>query len=398
MNRPPVDPRTPRRGGTDKYIAARRAEARRARIKAEHAKRARKARIELVLIIAAVVVVLALAAVLIGFVVSRNRDDGASPKSDANAAVVTAAAEIEVPPPESETESDDGVTENTRTLTDEIDSDFAIMIDLSTNEVLMTKRGEERIYPASMTKIMTLIVAYERAVSLEDTFEMTEEILGPLWLENATVAGFDAGEKVRLDDLMYGLILPSGADCAVALAIKIAGSEEAFAELMNEKAAELGLKGTHFVNPTGLHDPKQYSTCHDIARILEYAIKDDFMRTVLSQYKYTTHKTEQHPDGIPLTSSMQQRMSGNEAPGMYIVGGKTGYTDEALNCLASFAIRCDRVLQTEEEMNRMKEETPEYIFVSAHGNGKFVPVFDAINAYALIVDENAMETKQVPQS
>lgn len=255
----------------------------------------------------------------------------------------------------------------------------------------MTKDGDARIYPASMTKIMTLIVAYENAASLEDTFEMTTEIVEALYIENATVAGFVPGEKVRLDDMMYGLILPSGGDCAVALAVYTSGSEAVFAELMNKKAAEIGLKNTHFVNPSGLHDPEQYSTCHEIAMILEYALKDDFMRKVLSTYEYTTHVTPEHPEGIMLRSTMLERMYGDEAPGMFMVGGKTGYTLEAKNCLASFAVRYNKETETEESVYT---KTPEYIFVTARGTDKWAPVFDAINSYALVLDENALDTKQ----
>ena len=396
----PPERRTPRPPVTDEYTDPRRREAEITRRREARARDVRKARIELALIGVGIIAALILIAVVIGAIVRSGR--GAKDETDQtqteDIAAVTTLSDTESVP-ETEPEPDNGITENTRILGSEIDSDYAIMIDLSTHEVLMTKRGEERIYPASMTKIMTLIVAYEHTASLEDTFEMTEEIVGTLWEENATVAGFLPGEKVRLDDLMYGLILPSGADCAVALAIHIAGGEEAFADLMNEKVAALGLKGTHFKNPTGLHDPDQYSTCHDIARILEYAASNEFMKKVLSTYQYTTHKTEQHPDGIDLESSMQQRMRGTEAPGMYVVGGKTGYTDEALNCLASFAVRCgkDKDQVTEADMEEMKEYQPQYIFVTAHGHGKFVPIFDAINAYALVVDENALETKQYSQ-
>ena len=384
--------RAPQRPDPDEYTAERRAEAERRA--AEHAREVRKARIELALIGAAIIAGIVIIAVIIG-AIARSGQDGDQPQTPVtNSAAVTDSASD---PPESETEPDIGITGKTRTLKDEIDSDYAIMIDLSSHEVLMTKKGEERIYPASMTKIMTLIVAYEHMTSLDGTFEMTEDILGPLWLENATVAGFLPGEKVSVEDLMYGLILPSGADCAVALSRMVAGSEEAFAVMMNEKVAELGLEGTHFMNPTGLHDPKQYSTCHDIARILEYAIGDEFMRTVLSTYRRVCPKTEQHPEGLELTSTMQQKMRGDEAPGMYICGGKTGYTDEARCCLASFAVRSYKDSLTDSEIEEMRLRTPEYIFVSAHGLTKWTPVFDAINAYALVIDENALETRQYSQ-
>ena len=294
-----------------------------------------------------------------------------------------------------DTESDmyASYTPDSRTIgKNDISSDYAILIDLESNTVLASKKGDEKMYPASMTKMMTLIVAAEHAENLDDTFEMTTAITDPLFLETASVAGFLNGEQVTLRDLMYGLILPSGADCAVALAIYTAGSEAAFADMMNEKVAELGLKNTHFMNPTGLHDENQYSTCHEIALILEYALRDDFMRTVLSTYKYTTEKTPQHPDGITLYSTMQSRMYGNEAPGMFILGGKTGYTTEAGTCLASYAVKYDKDTEKEDDL---KSKTPGYIFVSAHGGNVWAPIFDAINMYATVVDPNALETKQV---
>ena len=294
-----------------------------------------------------------------------------------------------------DTESDmyASYTPDSRTIgKNDISSDYAILIDLESNTVLASKKGDEKMYPASMTKMMTLIVAAEHAENLDDTFEMTTAITDPLFLENASVAGFLNGEQVTLRDLMYGLILPSGADCAVALALYTAGSEAAFADMMNEKVAELGLKNTHFMNPTGLHDENQYSTCHEIALILEYALRDDFMRTVLSTYKYTTEKTPQHPDGITLYSTMQSRMYGNEAPGMFILGGKTGYTTEAGTCLASYAVKYDKDTEKEDDL---KSKTPGYIFVSAHGGNVWAPIFDAKNMYATVVDPKALETKQV---
>lgn len=286
------------------------------------------------------------------------------------------------------------VTENTRTLTDEVDSKYAILIDVEKGEVLAEKDGDAKIYPASMTKIMTMIVAYENLNSLDDTFEMTLDITDPLYVENASVAGFLNGEQVTARDLIYGLILPSGADCACALAIMCAGGEEAFAEMMNEKVEELGLENTHFTNPTGLHDAEQYSTCHDIALILEYACRDEFMKTVLSTYEYTTAKTLQHPEGILLHSTMQTRLYGDEAGGMFIVGGKTGYTTEAKNCLASFAVKYDSDTESE---SAVYGKDAQYIFVTAYGGTVWAPVFDAINMYATVADPDALETRQYSQ-
>ena len=102
-------------------------------------------------------------------------------------------------------------------------------------------------------------------------------------MEEASVAGFLEGETVDVEDLMYGLVLPSGADAAEALAIMVAGSNEEFAKLMNEKCQELGLKYTHFTNPTGLYDEEQYTTPSEMAMIMEYAMKDE------TRAKYLEH-------------------------------------------------------------------------------------------------------------
>ena len=186
---------------------------------------------------------------------------------------------------------------------------------------------------------MTLLVAVENIENLDDTFLMTNEILYPLNLQDASVAGFLGGENVTIRDLLYGLALPSGADAAVAIADYVAGSEEEFAVLMNEKVEELGLKNTHFVTTSGLHDENHYSTLADIAVILQEAMDNNLCRQILSTYQYRTESTDEHPNGILLTSTMFSRMKGNEDEdiGVDIVGGKTGYTNEAGHCLASFA-------------------------------------------------------------
>ena len=262
-------------------------------------------------------------------------------------------------------------TDSTETL--QIDSGYGILIDLSTNKVIAEKGAGDRIYPASMTKIMTLIVAYENIDNLEDTYTFKAEMLDEYYRQNASVAGFSAGESVPVKDLLYGCILPSGADATGALAEYVAGSEEAFAALMNKKAAEMGLKDTHFVTASGLHDDDHYSTCEDMAAILRYAINNEATRQVLATYKYTTSSTAEHPDGIELTGTLKSRMAGDEAEGVFVQGGKTGYTIEGKNCLATFAANC-----TEENAEFC---APRYILVTAYASGEYTPVFDAIDVY-----------------
>ncbi len=248
-----------------------------------------------------------------------------------------------------------------------IDSDYGILIDLSTNTIVAQKDPDATIFPASMTKIMTLIVAYENCKDLDEKFTMTNEILDPLYRANASVAGFSAGEEITVRDLLYGAILPSGGDATDALAIHIGGSIEGFVEMMNKKVIRMGLSNTHFANPSGLHDNDHYSTAHEMAMILQYAMKIEECREILSTYKYTTAKTIQHPDGIPLVSTMFSRMAGDESEKATVLGGKTGYTNEGLHCLASFA--------------KVNATGKEYVFVTAHGPETYDPIFDCINVY-----------------
>lgn len=267
--------------------------------------------------------------------------------------------------------------DDTMTFAGDLSFTNGILIDIENGTVVASRGGDARIYPASMTKVMTLIVAAETVKDLDETFTMTAEITDPLYLANASVAGFLVGEEVTVRDLIYGLILPSGGDGALGLANHIAGSEEAFADMMNEKVKELGLTNTHFTNCTGLHDADHYSTCHEIAMIVEYAIKDPFMREVLTTYQYTTEVTPEHPEGILLTSTLLSRMAGNESGTMFVQGGKTGYTTEAKNCLASFATELVPGLSE----NELKLQPTKYILVTAGSGEKFGPVFDAISVY-----------------
>lgn len=254
-----------------------------------------------------------------------------------------------------------------------IESSNGILIDLNTNKVIAHKNGNDRIYPASMTKVLTLIVAYENSPDLNATFTMTNKIVDDAYVAGASVAGFSPGEKIPIIDLLYGTALPSGADATSALAEMIAGNEENFAKMMNDKVAQMGLKDTHFVTASGLHDDNHYTTCHDMAKILEYAISIPELRKILGTYTYTTTPTPEHPDGIMLFNTMYRKLKGDEAGEVYVQGGKTGYTPEAHNCLASFAAYC-----SSENSGDVK---PQFILVTSGGIGEYAPIYDAIKAY-----------------
>ncbi|MCI1398748.1 MAG: serine hydrolase, partial [Lachnospiraceae bacterium] len=174
-------------------------------------------------------------------------------------------------------------TEQTGTLGD-ISSSCGILVNADTGEILAAKDETARIVPASMTKVMTVLVAAEalQNKNLSDTVEITEDILETVSADNDAAVGFQAGEVVTVADCLYGAALHSGADAAIALGRYVSGSDDTFVEAMNQKAEELGLSDTHFVNAVGAYDENQYSTVEDIAKILQAALDNDLARKVLS--------------------------------------------------------------------------------------------------------------------
>ncbi len=222
---------------------------------------------------------------------------------------------------------------------DYVASPNAILIDADTNEVVAERDGTARIYPASMTKVMTILVAAEHLSSedaLSDTVTISQEVCDESYVTGSSYVGFAVGDSVRVEDLFYGAILPSGADAAIALADYIAGSEEAFAELMNEKAQELGIgEATHFTNCVGTYAADHYTTARDMAVIMKAAAENDFCRQVLSTHTYTIPGTQGTPAGFDLSNWFLRKIEDKDTNGT-VLCGKTGYVQEAGNCAVSF--------------------------------------------------------------
>lgn len=259
-------------------------------------------------------------------------------------------------------------TENTIAIPDTNDAKHALIIDTKTNNIVASRDENTRAFPASTTKIMTLLVAVQNISDYNETFTMSTAITDPLYQQDASVAGFLDGEVISMTDLLYGTILPSGADAAVGLAIKIAGSEERFVNLMNQEVKALGLKDTHFTNVTGLFNENHYTTAHDMAVILYTAMQNETCKKILSQDQpYTTAKTPQHPQGIPLQSTLFTYMYGTEPETATIQGGKTGYVNEAGYCIASFG-----------ENNTTKNE---YLVVTLGNSSKWPAFYGQIDLY-----------------
>ena len=225
---------------------------------------------------------------------------------------------------------------------DGLKSQHALLVRRSDLAEMMNLGGDERIYPASMTKIMTALVAIENLSDLNETITVPEDIFEELTAQDASVAGFNPYEQVTVRDLLYGVLLPSGADACETLARTVGGSEDGFVNMMNQKAEELGLINTHFENCTGLHNDNHYSTCRDIAILMDECLKSDTFREIVTTEVYTTEATTSHPEGITLYDTMLHRFTSYEMSttlenGAVIEGGKTGFTDEAGQCLVSFA-------------------------------------------------------------
>lgn len=220
----------------------------------------------------------------------------------------------------------------------ELYSRTGILVRLSDGAVMAQYNPKERIYPASLTKIMTCIVVLEHTDDLNKPVTIDGKTYNELYEQEASMAGFFPGEEARVIDLLYGSILPSGGECSAALAGYVSGLESSFVELMNEKAEELGMNRTHFVNATGLHDEEQYSTVEDMAELLKYALQNETFREIFCCRSYQVPSTNQHLGGFTIESSVFSLRDDWIFENGEILGGKTGFTDQAGLCLATLAV------------------------------------------------------------
>lgn len=229
-------------------------------------------------------------------------------------------------------------TSSTVQLGDVIDSSYAVLIDLQSDTILAEKDAHTVISPASMTKVMTLLVAVENLKSLDDTVSIPIEITDYCFVNDCSVVGYEISESPTVRELLYGTILPSGADAALALASYVAGSHEAFVELMNAKAEELGIsETTHFTNCVGLYNEDHHCTVYDMAMILKAAMENNLCREVLSAHTYQTAPMEQYPDGQTLSNWFLRRIEDkDEEQAVRAVGAKTGYVVQSGSCAASW--------------------------------------------------------------
>lgn len=251
-------------------------------------------------------------------------------------------------------------------VSEDVISENAILIDVDKAEVIAKKASDVRISPASMTKILTILVAAEHVENLDDTFTITRDITDYSFSNECSIVGFEVDETVTVRDLMYGTILPSGADAAIGLATYVAGSHEAFVDLMNQKLEELGLSDSaHFTNCVGIYDENHYCTLTDMAMILKAAVENDLAREILSAHKYTTSPTEQHPEGMTISNWFLRRIEDKDTHGT-VLCAKTGFVNQSGCCAASYSI---------------SNSGGHYICVSANAWSSWRCIYDQVEIY-----------------
>lgn len=220
-----------------------------------------------------------------------------------------------------------------------------LLSDLDSGEVLLSGNADERIFPASTTKIMTALVLLEQKTDLSETVTVGNEL--DTLSRDSSVMGLVKGETISLKDLLYGMMLVSGNDAAATIAVAVAGSQEAFAQLMNDKAERLGMKDTHFVNPHGLHDENHYTTASDMNKLAVAAMQNETFAQCVKAATYTTSATNKAPEGHALYTTnklISTRTINKPYNYAYATGIKTGYTDAAKGCLVASAEKDGRKL------------------------------------------------------
>lgn len=232
-----------------------------------------------------------------------------------------------------------------------LSGESAILMDYDTLEILYEKNSHLKLYPASTTKTMTAILAMELG-NLDDVITVDEEVIH---LTKGSHIALDYGEEMTLEDLLHALLIQSANDAALAIGKYVSGSVDGFIKLMNEKAVELGALNTNFVNPNGLHNDEHVSTAYDLALIGKYAMEKELFRSIVIKPTYVIGPTNKKTESRTLRST-NLFMLGNDNIAYEgktipvkmdgVLGGKTGYTPQAQNCLITVTERDNRRLLT----------------------------------------------------
>ena len=218
-----------------------------------------------------------------------------------------------------------------------LSSTAAVLVELDSGRQLASVAADQPLAPASLTKLMTIFTALQ-LLDTQQEVTLDSSFFPSLWEQNASMAGLLPGETVPVTDLLYGVLLPSGAECCEGLA-QAAGGQQVLVDEMNRQAELLGMNGSHFENPTGLDQPGHLATAADLATLLQEALREEHQpfRTIFTSWNYTTTKASAHPQGITFESTLSAHRDQLRGEGWEVLGGKTGFTDEAGLCLATLA-------------------------------------------------------------
>ncbi len=241
-----------------------------------------------------------------------------------------------------------------------------ILYNLNESEIIDSKDEHSRVSVASLTKIMTVIVAIENIDNFDDKVTISDDMISNIEHDVVKV-GFKKGEVVTYNDLLYGAILRSGADAVNALAISTAGDMNSFIKKMNDKVKELGLKDTHFSNAVGLYDKDNYSSAYDMAQILIYSLGNIKFKSVFTTKEYTL------TNNIKVTRTVEAYNRKLKRDLSFIKGSKTGFVEEAGYCLASIAT-----------LNNVN-----YLFISLGADKSPNQILDHIKEYTYFKDNYA---------
>lgn len=206
----------------------------------------------------------------------------------------------------------------------------AIVIDEESGRILYEKSAKEKMYPASITKILTIICALEMVDDLDETVTITQSDIDTVWETGASSANFEVGETVTYRDVFMGAMLPSGADACRALANNTCGNQENFVKEMNALVKKLGLTDSHFVNTTGIHDDNHYTTVYDMAVITQYAMQNEKFVEIFNRYQYNSTNGKHQWIKKVLYNAKKSRIDTS-----MITGCKSGYTIKAQHTLSS---------------------------------------------------------------
>ncbi len=263
-----------------------------------------------------------------------------------------------------------------------IGAEAAILMEANTGTILYAKNINEKLYPASTTKILTCLIVAEQA-DLNDTVKMSNEAVFSVPVDGSKIY-LDVGEEITVDQALQAILIASANDAANGVAELVGGSLEGFADMMNERAKELGCTNSHFVNSNGLYDDNHYTTAHDLAVIGRAFFNNELLCKYSSTPKLHLPPTPTQPDDI-IEFSKNKLYKGGDYEYEYLVGSKTGYTDEARQTLVSCA-----------EKNGMKlicvilkEETPyQYedtvsLFDYGFGNFQMINIVESDSEYVI---------------